>query len=100
MNPSSAGMTMAVVSMCTMMVGPVSGWLSDRYGRFVLAALGAGMTMAGTILMRGFSLEISVWLIVAVLVPVRVRNRHVSIAQQQRPSWGRSDRTAWARLRP
>ncbi|MBW1721845.1 MAG: DHA2 family efflux MFS transporter permease subunit [Deltaproteobacteria bacterium] len=44
--PSRAGMMMAVVSLTTMVVGPISGSLSDRFGPFRFSAAGASLILA------------------------------------------------------
>jgi MFS family permease len=41
MRASEAGMLMAATSVTTMVFGPVSGWLSDRFGPPWFAAIGA-----------------------------------------------------------
>ncbi|MCP4752564.1 MAG: MFS transporter [Proteobacteria bacterium] len=57
MTPSKAGVLMTVVSMIAIFVGPISGWLSDRFGQVWFATLGAILTIASFWLMVGFDLE-------------------------------------------
>ncbi len=68
MSPSQAGMLMAVTSVITMVVGPVSGSLSDRFGPSRFSALGAGIIGVSYALVLGFDLHTSALAIVAVLV--------------------------------
>ena len=57
MAPSKAGVLMTVVSMIAIFVGPISGWLSDRFGQVWFATLGAFLTVLSFWLMTGFSLN-------------------------------------------
>jgi MFS family permease len=45
---------MTVVSMIAIIAGPVSGWLSDRFGQVFFAALGAVLTIVSFWLIFGF----------------------------------------------
>lgn len=57
MQPSEAGMLMAATSLTTMVFGPVSGWLSDRFGRVWFAAVGAAAATLSFVFMLGFDLQ-------------------------------------------
>ena len=57
MAPSKAGVMMTVVSMIAIIVGPISGWLSDRFGQTLFATLGAVLTIISFWLIFGFDLE-------------------------------------------
>ena len=57
MTPSKAGVMMTVVSMIAIIVGPISGWLSDRFGQARFATLGAVLTIISFWLIFGFDLE-------------------------------------------
>ncbi|MCJ7833460.1 MAG: DHA2 family efflux MFS transporter permease subunit, partial [Deltaproteobacteria bacterium] len=57
MTPSKAGVMMTVVSMIAIIVGPISGWLSDRFGQALFATLGAVLTIISFWLIFGFDLE-------------------------------------------
>jgi EmrB/QacA subfamily drug resistance transporter len=59
MQPSEAGMLMAATSLTTMVFGPVSGWLSDRFGRVWFAAVGAAAATLSFVFMLGFDLQSS-----------------------------------------
>jgi EmrB/QacA subfamily drug resistance transporter len=67
MNPAHAGMLMAVTSMVTMVIGPLSGTLSDRYGPFKFSAIGAGTICAGYGLMSAFDLQTPLTFLIPVL---------------------------------
>ncbi len=67
-SPSAAGLFLTVNSTATMLTGPVSGWLSDRYGAVWFSSLGAALVAAGFCLMRGFDLQTPVATIIAVLL--------------------------------
>ena len=57
LTPSSAGILISVNSMTTIISGPVSGSLSDRFGPFWFSVLGgAAMTLA-FLFMQGFNLD-------------------------------------------
>jgi EmrB/QacA subfamily drug resistance transporter len=66
-HPSTAGVFMAIVSMGTIVFGPISGSLSDRYGVVKFATLGAFIAALSFVLMRGFALTTSPAHIVLVL---------------------------------
>jgi len=57
MTPSKAGVMMTVVSMTAIIVGPISGWLSDRFGQARFATLGAVLTIISFWLIFGFNPE-------------------------------------------
>jgi len=67
MNPSQAGMLMAVTSVVAMVVGPLCGSLSDRFGPFRFSAIGAGAVGAAYALMFAFEVDTPVTVIVLVL---------------------------------
>ena len=57
MTPSQAGVMMTVVSMIAIIVGPISGWLSDRFGQARFSTLGAVLTIISFWLIFGFDLQ-------------------------------------------
>ncbi len=57
LTPSKAGVMMTVVSMTAIIVGPISGWLSDRFGQARFATLGAVLTITSFWLIFGFNPE-------------------------------------------
>ncbi|MGA3086693.1 MAG: MFS transporter [Thermodesulfobacteriota bacterium] len=57
MTPSKAGVIMAVVSMTAIVIGPISGWLSDRFSQVWFATLGAILTIISFWLIFGFDLK-------------------------------------------
>ncbi len=57
LTPSKAGLIMTTVSMIAIIVGPASGWLSDRFGQVFFAALGAILTIVSFWLMFGFHFQ-------------------------------------------
>jgi MFS family permease len=57
MSASDAGLLMAVTSMTTMVFGPGSGWLSDRFNRVWFAAIGAAAAALSFVCMLGFDLQ-------------------------------------------
>lgn len=65
---SEAGMLMAATSVTTMVFGPVSGWLSDRFGRAWFAAAGSAAAAVSFILMLGFDLQSTAGTIAPVFV--------------------------------
>jgi len=65
---SAAGLLMAVNAMTTIVVGPISGSLSDRFGPVWFSTIGAAATAAAFYLMRGFDLETHITTIVPVLI--------------------------------
>jgi MFS family permease len=68
MTASGAGLLMAATSVTTMVFGPVSGWLSDRFGRFWFAAIGAVAATLSFVFMLGFDLKTTVGTIALVFV--------------------------------
>jgi MFS family permease len=68
MRASEAGLLMAATSVTTMVFGPVSGWLSDRFGRPWFAAVGAASATLSFVFMLGFDLQSSAGTIAAVFV--------------------------------
>lgn len=68
MNPSQAGMLMAVTSVVTMVIGPLSGSLSDRYGLFRFSAIGAGAIGASYCLMFAFDVNTPLTFVIPVLL--------------------------------
>jgi EmrB/QacA subfamily drug resistance transporter len=63
-----AGTLMAATSVTTMVFGPVSGWLSDRFGPVWFAALGSAAATLSFVLMLGFDLQSSARTIAPVFV--------------------------------
>jgi EmrB/QacA subfamily drug resistance transporter len=57
LTPTKAGVMMTVVSMIAIIVGPISGWLSDRFGQARFATLGAVITILSFWLIFGFDLN-------------------------------------------
>jgi EmrB/QacA subfamily drug resistance transporter len=57
MTPSKAGIVMSIVSMIAIIVGPISGRLSDRFGQVWFATLGAILTIISFWLIYGFDLR-------------------------------------------
>jgi EmrB/QacA subfamily drug resistance transporter len=68
MRASEAGLLMAATSVTTMVFGPVSGWLSDRFGPVWFAAIGAAAATLSFVFMLGLDLQSSVGTIAAVFV--------------------------------
>ena len=66
--PSEAGLLMATTSVTTMVFGPMSGWLSDRFGPVRFAAIGATATALAYVCMLGFDLQSTVGSIAPVFV--------------------------------
>jgi len=66
--PLKTGMLMAVVSMTTIVVGPISGWLSDRSKPVWISTLGAVATLIAYLLMCGFDLQTQIVGIIPVLI--------------------------------
>jgi MFS family permease len=71
-SPSVAGLFLTVNSTATMLTGPVSGWLSDRYGAVWFSSLGAALVATGFCFMLGFDLQTPVMTIIAVLLTLGV----------------------------
>ena len=65
---SAAGLLMAVNAMTTIVVGPISGSLSDRFGPVWFSTIGAAATAAAFYCVRGFDLETHITAIIPVLV--------------------------------
>jgi len=57
MTPSKAGIVLTMVSVIAIIVGPISGWLSDRYGQAQFAILGTIITIISFWLMYRLDLE-------------------------------------------
>jgi len=68
MTASRAGLLMAATSVTTMVFGPVSGWLSDRYGRVLFASIGAAAATLSFVFMLGFDLQTTMGTIALVFV--------------------------------
>jgi EmrB/QacA subfamily drug resistance transporter len=68
MNPAQAGMLMAVTSIVTMVIGPLSGTLSDRHGPFKFSAIGAGAIAAAYGLMFAFDVQTPLTFLIPVLL--------------------------------
>lgn len=68
LTPSEAGLLLGVHSVAALVFGPISGWLSDRFGPFRFAILGASAVTSTFFLMRLFNLQTSVTMIVPVLI--------------------------------
>ena len=65
---SQAGLLLAVHSMATIIFGPISGWLSDRFGPSWFAIIGASATTIAYFFMRTFDLHTPVSGTVPVLI--------------------------------
>ncbi len=68
LSPLETGLLMAVVSVVTLIVNPISGSLSDRFGPVWLSTLGAGATATAFLLMLDFDLQTKISTIVIDLV--------------------------------
>lgn len=68
LTPSEAGLVLAVNSMATIVSGPISGSLSDRFGQSRFAIVGALTTTAAYFCMLGFNLQTTLTAIVPILV--------------------------------
>jgi EmrB/QacA subfamily drug resistance transporter len=68
MRASEAGLLMAATSVTTLVFGPASGWLSDRFGRVWFAAIGAAAAALSFVFMLGFDLQSSTGSVAAVFV--------------------------------
>jgi MFS family permease len=53
LTPLSAGVFLIPVSLSLALFGPISGWLSDRYGARLLSSLGLGVSSVGFVLLTG-----------------------------------------------
>jgi MFS family permease len=65
---SQAGLLLAVHAMTTIVFGPISGWLSDRFGPSWFATIGASATTAAYLFMSTFNLHTPVSGIIPVLI--------------------------------
>ncbi|MFH1491109.1 MAG: MFS transporter, partial [Pseudomonadota bacterium] len=68
LSASAAGLLMAVLSLTTIVSGPLSGWLSDRYGAVWFSTSGAWLIAIAFFAMRSFDLQTTVSSIIPVLV--------------------------------
>jgi EmrB/QacA subfamily drug resistance transporter len=68
LTPAHAGLLLAVHAIATIVFGPISGWLSDRFGASWFAAAGALAMTAAFCAMRTFDLQTPVAAIIPVLV--------------------------------
>jgi len=68
MTPSQAGFLLAVNSVATIVCGPVSGALSDKFGAERFAAAGAAATALAFVLMMFFDLDTGIAAIIPVLI--------------------------------
>ena len=69
MSPALAGVLMAVVSMTSIVIGPISGGLSDRFQPFILSSLGCLATLISYLAMGRFGLETQIsWIIFAFIL--------------------------------
>jgi EmrB/QacA subfamily drug resistance transporter len=69
---SQAGVLLAVHSMTTIVFGPISGWLSDRFGPSWFATVGAAATTAAYLSMSTFDLNTPLSRIVLALIVMGV----------------------------
>ncbi len=70
LTPSKMGLVMAVTAMVSIIVGPISGSLSDRFGHVLFAFLGALVTLIAYSLMLGFEAGTQIITIILVLMLV------------------------------
>jgi len=68
LSPSEAGLLLTVNAMVTILIAPISGWLSDRFGSVWFSTVGAGLITAAFFLVRSFDLQTQVTVIILVLV--------------------------------
>ena len=68
LSPLESGMLLAVVSMVTIVISPLSGTLSDRFGPVWPSVFGAGATAAAFFCMLGFDLRTDIATIIPVLI--------------------------------
>jgi EmrB/QacA subfamily drug resistance transporter len=54
---SEAGLVLAVTSLTTLMIGPLSGWLSDKIGSIPLCTAGIAIVALALFLLRGLGIE-------------------------------------------
>jgi len=57
--PLTAGLFLVPISLSLALFGPLSGWLSDRYGARVLSSAGLGVSSVGFILLTGIGTTIT-----------------------------------------
>jgi EmrB/QacA subfamily drug resistance transporter len=72
LTPSSAGVLIAVNSMTTIVSGPVSGSLSDRFGPFWFSVLGVAMMTIAFLVMLGFNLDTGMATIIFSLIALGI----------------------------
>ena len=53
LSPLTAGLFLVPISLSLALFGPISGWLSDRYGARLLSSIGLGVSSVGFILLTG-----------------------------------------------
>jgi EmrB/QacA subfamily drug resistance transporter len=53
LSPLTAGLFLIPVSLSLAFFGPISGWLSDRYGARLLSSVGLGVSSVGFVLLTG-----------------------------------------------
>ena len=53
LSPMTAGIFLVPVSLSLAIFGPISGWLSDRYGARLLSSMGLGVSSIGFMLLTG-----------------------------------------------
>ncbi|MBW2302547.1 MAG: MFS transporter [Deltaproteobacteria bacterium] len=90
--PSRAGMMMAVVSLTTMVVGPISGSLSDRFGPFRFSAAGASLILAayGLLLFADVGTPLAALIPTLILLGMGIGSFQPSVRPQpSRPPRGR-----------
>ena len=81
LSPLKAGLLMAVVSVITLIVNPLSGSLSDRFGPVWLTALGAAATAVAFLFMLDFDLQTKISTIIFDLVLLGIGVGKLSTAQ-------------------
>ena len=54
---SEAGLLLAVLSLTTLLIGPLSGWLSDKTGSMPLCTAGIALVSLALFLLRGLGIE-------------------------------------------
>lgn len=72
LTPSSAGILVAVTSMTTIVSGPISGSLSDRFGPFWFSMLGGAMMTIAYLFMLGFGIDTGVATIVSSFIALGI----------------------------
>lgn len=68
LTPSKVGLVMAVTSMVSIIIGPISGSLSDRYGHVLFAFIGASLTLIANTLMLSLGINTHIISIVFILM--------------------------------